>query len=148
MIHLPQVPNRIIFMPKQYLNPTELPNWQQAFSQIIVCPTPAKTVYISGQVAVDAEKTLIGGDDLGQQAMRAFHNLRIALSAAGAAETDVVKLTIYIKNYKSTDAESINTALRTYFPQDNLPTSSWLGVQSLADERFLIEVDAIALIEQ
>jgi enamine deaminase RidA (YjgF/YER057c/UK114 family) len=134
-------------MPKQYHNPDELPNWGQTFTQVVIAHSPATTVYISGQVAVDAEKTLIGGDDLGQQAMRAFHNLRIALSVAGAMETDVVKLTIYIKNYKPADADAVLTALRTYFPQKELPTSTWLGVQSLADERFLIEIDAIAVIE-
>lgn len=135
-------------MLKHYFNPNELPDWQQAFTQVVVCHPPAVTVYISGQVAVDAEKKLIGGRNLGKQAMRAFHNLRIALTAAGAAETDVVKLTIYIKNYKSADAEAITTALRTYFLQETLPASTWVGVQSLADERYLIEVDAIAVIER
>ncbi len=135
-------------MPKHYLNPPELPNWQQAFTQVVVSTTPAVTVYISGQVAVDAGKTLIGGNNLEKQAMQAFHNLRIALASAGATETDVVKLTIYIKKYKSADAEAVNTALRTYFLQENLPASTWIGVQSLADERYLIEVDAIAVIER
>ena len=134
-------------MPKQYLNPTDLPNWGQAFTQVVVCHAPATTVYISGQVAVDANKTLIGDDDLGRQAMQAFQNVQTALSAAGATSADVVKLTIYVKAYKPENATVINEALRTYFPHENLPASTWLGVQSLADERFLIEVDAIALIE-
>lgn len=135
-------------MPKHFFNPTELPNWQQAFTQVVVSTGPAVTVYISGQVAVDAGKKLIGGSNLGKQAMQAFHNLRIALASAGTTETDVVKLTIYIKNYKSADAEAVNAALRTYFLQENLPASTWIGVQSLADERYLIEVDAIAVIER
>lgn len=134
-------------MPKQYVNPKDLPNWGQAFTQIVLCHGPATTLYISGQVAVDANKTLIGGNDLGKQAMQAFHNLQTALLAAGATSDDVVKLTIYIKDYRPHNAAAINEALRTYFPQKDLPASTWLGVQSLADERFLIEVDAIALIE-
>ena len=134
-------------MAKQYLNPDELPNWGQTFTQVVISHSPATTVYIAGQVAVDAKKTLIGGDDLGKQAMQTFHNLRIALASAGAKETDVVKLTICIKNYKHANAEVILEALRTYFPQKELPASTWLGVQSLADERFLIEVDAIAVLE-
>ena len=52
-------------MSKEFINPPNLPNWEQAFSQIVVVPNGAvKTVHISGQVSVDKEKNLIGGRDL------------------------------------------------------------------------------------
>ncbi len=60
----------------------------------------------------------------------------------------MVKLNVYVKDYKTTDAALINEALRKHFPQKNLPASTWLGVQALAEERFLIEVDAIAAVER
>ena len=137
-------------MAKDFINPPTLPDWGQAFTQIIVVTTPAaaKTVYISGQVAVDENQNLIGEGDLRVQAMRAFQNLEMALVAAGAKTADVVKLNIYIKDYEPADAAPINESLRMYFPHKNLPTSTWLGVQSLAKEGFLIEVDAVAVIEQ
>lgn len=80
------------------------------------------------------------------QAIQALQNLESALRAVGATASDVVKLNIYVKDYKPTDAALISAALRKYFPQSNLPTSTWLGVQSLAEEGFLIEVDAIAVV--
>ncbi len=136
-------------MDKEFINPPTLPNWEQAFSQIVVVPNgTAKTVYISGQVSVDKEKNLIGKDDLSLQAMQAFQNLGSALLAVGATTADVVKLNIYVKDYKPANAAPINEALKRYFPQEKLPTSTWLGVQSLAEEGFLIEVDAVAVIEQ
>ena len=136
-------------MDKEFINPTSLPNWEQAFSQIIVVPNSnAKTIYVSGQVSVDEEKNLIGKADLRVQAMRAFQNLETALLAVGATTADVVKLNIYIKDYKPADAALINAALRRYFPQEKLPTGTWLGVQSLAEEGFLIEVDAVAVVER
>lgn len=134
-------------MNKEFINPPGLPNWEQTFSQIvIVSHDSANTVYISGQVSVDENQNLIGEGDLKAQALRAFQNLEIALTAAAAKPTDVVKLNIYVKGYKAENAVPVGEALRTYFPEKNLPASTWLGVQSLAKEGFLIEVDAVAVV--
>ena len=137
-------------MPKKFINPESLPNWEQSFSQVItVSPVgPAKTVYISGQVAVDKNQNLIGDGDLAAQAMQAFQNLAAALAAGGATTADVVKINIYVKDYKPEHAALVSEALRRYFPQQQLPTSTWLGVQALAKEEFLIEVDAVAIVEK
>jgi enamine deaminase RidA (YjgF/YER057c/UK114 family) len=134
-------------MNKEFINPDTLPNWEQTFSQIVIISGETfKTIYLSGQVSVDEHQNLIGEDDLRAQALRAFQNLEVALAEAGAKTTDVVKLSIYIKDYKPEDAVAVGAALRRYFPQKNLPASTWLGVQSLAKEGFLIEVDAIAVV--
>jgi enamine deaminase RidA (YjgF/YER057c/UK114 family) len=134
-------------MNKQFINPPALPYWEQTFSQIVVVSHDSlSTVYISGQVSVDENQNLVGAGDLKTQALQTFRNLEIALKAAGAAAMDVVKPNIYVKGYKPEDAVPIGEALRTYFPEKNLPASTWLGVQSLAKEGFLIEVDAIAVI--
>ena len=136
-------------MPKKFINPESLPNWEQSFTQVItVSPVgPAKTVYISGQVAVDKNQNLIGDGDLSAQAMQTFQNLETALAAGGATTADVVRLNIYVKDYKPENAAPVSEALRRYFPQQQLPTSTWLGVQALAKEGFLIEVDAVAIVE-
>lgn len=136
-------------MPKKFINPESLPNWEQSFSQVItVSPgLTSKTVYISGQVAVDKNQNLIGDGDLAAQAMQAFQNLETALAAGGASTGDVVRLNIYLKDYKPENAAPVSEALRRYFPQQQLPTSTWLGVQALAKEGFLIEVDAVAIVE-
>jgi enamine deaminase RidA (YjgF/YER057c/UK114 family) len=135
-------------MKKEFLNPPELPDWHQAFTQIITVEQGAsKTIYIAGQVGVDEKQNLVG-DGLGAQAAQAFENLRKALAAAGATPADVVKVNFYIKDYKAAHAKIILAIYRTFFPFENLPVSSWLGVQTLAREEFLFEVDAIAVIPQ
>jgi 2-iminobutanoate/2-iminopropanoate deaminase len=134
-------------MNREFINPAGLPNWEQTFSQVVVVSSEtSKTVYLSGQVSVDENQNLIGDGDLRAQALRAFRNLEVALTAAGAETADVVKLNIYVKDYKQADVAPIVEALRRYFPQKNLPASTWLGVQSLAREGFLIEVDAVAVV--
>ena len=135
-------------MAKKFINPPALPNWEQSFTQVVVVQhAPARTVYVSGQVAVDQHRHLIGEGDLSAQAMRAFQNLEAALAAGGATTKDVVRLNIYVVDYKPADAAVVGEALRRYFPHEQLPTSTWLGVQALAKEGFLIEVDAIATVD-
>ena len=135
-------------MGREFINPPDLPNWEQAFSQLVVVPNGAgKTVYISGQVSVDKDKKLIGAGDLGAQARQALRNLDTALQAVGATAADVVKLNIYVKNYKPGDAAPVGEALRNFSPQGKMPASTWLGVQSLAEEGFLVEVDAVAVVD-
>jgi len=136
-------------MTKEFINPQALPNWEQSFTQVItVSPVAtAKTVYISGQVAVDKDQNLIGEGDLAAQAMQAFRNLETALAAGGATPADVVRMNIYVKDYKPENAAAVSEALRRYFPHKHLPTSTWLGVQALAKDGFLIEIDAVAVVE-
>ena len=95
---------------------------------------------------MDENNELIGGQDLRKQATQAFQNLQTALASAGAMTADVVKMNIYVKDYKFEDASTVSEAFRQAFPHENLPASTWLGVQSLALERLLIEIDAIAVV--
>jgi hypothetical protein len=56
-------------MQKEFINPRDLPNWQQTFSQVVVVNNgSARTIYVAGQVSVDEEKNLIGAGDLKVQA--------------------------------------------------------------------------------
>jgi enamine deaminase RidA (YjgF/YER057c/UK114 family) len=135
-------------MQKQFINPPGLPKWEQSFSQVVVVHNSStSTIYLSGQVSVDQENNLIGAGDLSVQAEQAFANLERALAAAGATPADVVKINIYIKNYQPTDAATVREAMRRVFRHKELPASTWLGVETLALEGLLIEVDAVAVVE-
>jgi enamine deaminase RidA (YjgF/YER057c/UK114 family) len=133
-------------MTKKFLNPSDLPNWEHVFSQVVLVESGGMTtIYISGQVSVDIDRNLIGAGDLKAQAEQTFLNLERALAAAGATTADVVRVGIYVKNYQAADAAIVREAFRRAFPHPNLPASTWLGVTSLAEEGFLIEVDAVAV---
>jgi enamine deaminase RidA (YjgF/YER057c/UK114 family) len=135
-------------MPKQRLNPPALPNWSESFSQVVVSTTgSSRTIHISGQVSVDERNQIVGPGDLARQAEKAFANLAAALRAANATPADVVRLGIYIVDYRRDQAVVIQRALRTLFAGDQLPASTWLGVTSLALEGLLIEVEATAIVE-
>ncbi len=135
-------------MHKEFLNPHNLPDWRPAFSQVVIVQAEdIRTIYVAGQVSVDAERKLIGMGNLKVQAEQAFGNLTRALDAAGASTADVVKINIYVKHYKPSDAVIVSAAFQHTFPHLKLPVSTWLGVESLAEEGFLIEVDAVAVVE-
>jgi len=134
-------------MPKEHINPKSLfQSVEHGFSQIVTAQA-GKTVYISGQTTWDAEKRIVGGKNLGEQARQALRNIRTAVEAAGGTLTDVVSVRIYVVNYKPEDAGPIGEAFREFFPGDRLPASTLIGVSSLAVGDFLIEVEAMAVVE-
>lgn len=133
---------------KEYLNPIGLPNWSESFSQVVVVRAGStQTIYVSGQVSVDADNNIVAGGDLGRQVEVALENLSKALAAAGATLSDVVRLGIYIKDYRRDQADIISAALRKRFGAGRMPASTWLGVVSLALDELLIEIDAIAVVD-
>ncbi len=135
-------------MPKQHLNPPDLfPSTQYGFSQIVTA-TPGRFVFLSGQVAWDAQQNLIGRNDLKAQTQQALRNVEKALGAAGARLTDLVALRLYIVNYDaSRDAPGITEVLKAMFVGSEPPACTWIGVARLANEGFLIEIEATAVVD-
>lgn len=134
-------------MPKEHINPNTLfPSVPHGFSQVIATGG-GKTIYISGQTAWDSEKRLVGGNSLAKQAKQALQNVRHAVEAAGGSLADVVALRLCVVNYRPADANSLGGVLREFFPGIHPPTSTWIGVSSLAVEDFLIEIEAVAVVE-
>lgn len=132
---------------KEYLNPDELfPSLPYGFSQVVTSQG-GKLVFMSGQVAWDADMRLLGGMDLQAQAMHSLRNVERAVQAAGGSLQDVVSLRIYIVDYKLDESESIQAALKTIFPTHRAPASTWIGVRALAHPDFLVEIEATAVIE-
>jgi enamine deaminase RidA (YjgF/YER057c/UK114 family) len=134
-------------MSKEHINPETLfPSIRLGFSQLVTA-RGGKTVYISGQTAWDAEKRIVGGKDLGEQTRQALRNIRIAVEAAGGTMADVVSVRIYVVNYKREDAGPIGKAMMEVFPDGQPPASTLIGVSSLAVEDFMIEIEAVAVVD-
>ena len=64
----------------------------------VVSARGGRTIYIAGQVALDAKGQLVGDGDLAAQTRQVFANLEVALKAAGATFDDVVKLNTYMRD--------------------------------------------------
>lgn len=101
-------------------------------------------VAVSGQVPVDGDGNLVGGDDPRAQLRQVFENLAGALGAAGAGLAQVVKLTVYLTDLADLDA--FRQVRDEYLVQDRLPACSLVQVGGLVHPAFRVEIDALAAI--
>ncbi len=113
-----------------------------AFSAGVEVPA-GRTVYISGQVAMDAEGNVVGEGDIKAQTERVLENVAIVLDEAGGGLEDVVKVTVFITDMGMYDG--IHEVRRRYFSEPYL-ASSMVEVSALIDPRLLVEVEAVAVI--
>src|SRR6266540_2723459 len=59
-----------------------------------------RLVFLSGQVAYDPKRNLIGEGDVVAQAEQAYRNVATALDALGASVRDVAKLTTFVVGHR------------------------------------------------
>ncbi len=133
-------------MIRQAINPDGLfDSTQYGFSQVIIAQ-PGNPVFISGQVAWDENLNIVGKNDLKTQTQKAIDNLNIAINSVGGTLDNIMMLRIYKVNYVQEDGPVINTILKENFGTKNPPASTWVSVDGLANEGFLIEIEAQAIV--
>jgi len=116
-----------------------------AYSHVAIA-SGARTIYISGQVAMDSQGNLVGAGDLGAQTEQVMRNLGLALAGAGASFADVVKITTYVVDYKPEYRTIISKARTPFFAGREPPASTLVGVSALALPGWLIEIEAVAVV--
>ena len=96
--------------------------------------------------ADDAQGNLVGPGDLAAQARQAFANVGRSLAAAGAEPEQVAKLTIYVVQHRPEYLPDISEARMAVFG-NHKPADTLVGVETLAEPGYLIEVEAIAVVD-
>jgi len=102
------------------------------------------TLYISGQVAVDAENNLVGRGDAEGQAEQCLRNIETILKHYGAGLSNVVKITTYITNF---GFRPLVGAARDRAFSAPYPASTLVVISALASPDFLVEIEAIAALD-
>jgi enamine deaminase RidA (YjgF/YER057c/UK114 family) len=104
-----------------------------------------RLVVVSGQIAQDERGELVGAGDPAAQARQVFENLRRCLAEVGAGFGDVVKLTFFVLDvgYLSAAREARDAVIDTAKP----PASTAVQVTALAFPGYLLEVEALALVD-
>lgn len=100
-------------------------------------------IHVSGQLALDAEGTLVGEGDLGAQTERVFENLLEVLRANGASFDDVVKIQTY---FTTLDGLPESRAVRARYLPAEPPASTAVRVAALLMPDALLEVDVVAVV--
>jgi len=114
----------------------------------VVVARGGKTIYISGQTAVNAAGEVVGKGDLKWQTEQTFENLRLALEAAGATWNDVVATRLYVVNLKPEHVPIIREVRSRYVVAEHPPASTLVGVAALVGADWLIEIEATALVRE
>ena len=131
----------------RFLNPNTLAK-PPGYTYVVETSGPGRTVYIAGQLGLDLDNKIVGAPgDFRAQATKAIENLQAALAAVGAGLSDVVKITTYIVNYNPEHRAIIGKARAAFFPTEMPPASTLVGVAALAMPEWLVEIEAIAVVD-
>jgi enamine deaminase RidA (YjgF/YER057c/UK114 family) len=106
-----------------------------------------RIVFISGQVSIDADGALVAPGDFAGQVRQVYANLRLALAGVGANPANVTKLTIYVVNYEPLQRPVLAEARTSMFGVSGVPASTLVGVTALAEAGYLVEVEAVVVID-
>jgi enamine deaminase RidA (YjgF/YER057c/UK114 family) len=105
-----------------------------------------RLVAVSGQVAFDAEGSIVGRDDVEAQARQVFRNLQTALGAVGADLANVVKLTVFLTDIG--DVATVRRVRNEFVDPASPPASTLVQVTALVDPALKIEVEALAVVPE
>ncbi len=128
------------------INPDNL--YQSRYYTQAVRVQGGATLYVSGQWSYNPQGELVGKDNLEAQTLQTFQNLQAVLKAAKATPQDVVKINIYIVNYRPEYLSILEKGLQACFGEKRNFASTLIGVQALAREGMQIEAEAIAVTAQ
>lgn len=129
-------------MTKRVLNPATVqakgsysPGWEVS---------GGRAVFVAGQIPWDENGNTVCKGDVAGQTRQVFANIGAVLAEAGGTLDDVVKITVFAADIRYRD--EINR-VRTETFSEPYPASTQVAVASLVDPEWLVEIEAVAFIE-
>ncbi len=102
-------------------------------------------LFLSGHVPLNADGAVAGGG-LGSQLRQVFQNIRATLKAANTDFSNVVRLTIYVRDFQPDELGVIRSVRDEFVDTSQPPASALVGVAALFREDVRVEVDAVAVV--
>ncbi|MFY0577039.1 RidA family protein [Cystobacter fuscus] len=135
-------------MPVTLINPNGIPNTDAFGYRQVAIATGTRQVHIAGQVAYDANGQLVAPGDLAGQVAQAYRNVAIALAAAGATFNDVVRLTVYVVDWKREKISDFLAGVERVAKELKIAPApaSLIGVSVLFEPGVLVEIEATAVV--
>jgi enamine deaminase RidA (YjgF/YER057c/UK114 family) len=127
---------------RERLNPPGVHTPQANYSLV---SRVGQTLYISGQVPVDPAGNLVGKGDPTLQAEQCFRNIETIVQHFGGSLANVEKLTTYITNWDW--RAPVGQVRDRFFGQQSPPASTLVVISGLASPDFLVEIEAIAVLD-
>jgi 2-iminobutanoate/2-iminopropanoate deaminase len=107
---------------------------------------PARTIYLSGQIARNEKGETVGKGNLEEQTRQVYRNISRILDSMGASLGDVIKQNIYTTRVDQVAA--IRKVRDEFFTSRDKPCSTLVGVAGLVSPDLLIEIEVIAVIRR
>jgi enamine deaminase RidA (YjgF/YER057c/UK114 family) len=132
-------------MPKRLINPPTLAP-PRGFNHGILA-TGGQVLFLAGQDASDANGHIVAPGDVVAQYAQALHNVQAVVVAAGGAMTDVVTLTIFVRDRAEYVAKlkALGEVHRRYFGA-YYPAMALFEVAGFFQAEALVEVQGVAVI--
>jgi 2-iminobutanoate/2-iminopropanoate deaminase len=112
------------------------------YSQAVRC---GNLLFTSGQVALDPETQQMVGSSIAEQAAQVFANLKAILEAGGSSFGQVVKATVFLKNFDDFAAMNAVYAEHLVAGGSQPPARTTVEVSRLPKDA-LVEIDLVALV--
>lgn len=132
-------------MPKTQIISDRLAVPNGHFSQATEVRNPGRMVFISGMTARNAEGGITGIGDVTAQTHQVCQNLQAAVEAAGGTLDDIARVDVYVRNME--DFAAIHAVREQYFT-GVAPASTMVEVSKFVSKDYLIEINAIAVIDE
>ncbi len=133
-------------MPLEHINPKDVFLPRDDAYTMVITSIGTKQIHLSGVTGKNKDRQFAGDGGMASQDRVAIENIVKMLAAAGAKSSDVVRMTIYTTDMnlylKEGDAER-----NTCFEKGKRPVGTLVEVSRLADPKCLVEISAIAVID-
>jgi len=118
--------------------------WNAIYFPAHVVTDPKRFVFCSGMVSKDEKTKVLHAGDIVGQSIKALDNIEAALKEAGMDLSKVVRM-----NYYTTDVQGFIGKAEAIIGErlkkaGCKPSSTLLGVVALANQDYIIEIEAIA----
>jgi len=125
----------------QYLNPDTMSR-PTGYSHVVKV---GNTVYIAGQVSAGPDGSVVGKGDTEAQVRQVWRNIEAAVKSVGGTLQNIVKTTTYVTNIEY--GAAVRKVRQDLFQSSNPPTSTLLVVAGLASPDYMVEIEAIAVVD-
>jgi reactive intermediate/imine deaminase len=125
----------------RFLSPSTMPS-PFGYSQVVEV-SGGRTIYVAGQVPLDANNQLVGEGDFSAQVRQSFENVRLALEAVGMTFHGVVKMQFFLTDIAN--LPKVREIRDEYVNTQQPPASTSVQVVALFRPDVLFEMDVVAV---
>lgn len=132
-------------MPRRSINSPAYHVPIDGFSHMIAAPARGTFLFVSGLTARTATGEIVHVGDYAGQTRQVLDNMQAILATAGASLDDVVQIRTFLRDISHWP--EVEAVWHPYWGK-TFPASTAVEISRLFDERQLIEMEAVALVDR